>query len=497
MAVVAVQIDACGIFTRVQVEAAGIEARNEPKVCLGPLSFFEKALDCEGTGGFVAVDARGEVEVLAGVGMRAAIGAEVQPGRIEKGVALPSRAGARGGGLLDGRGRYRWFRRDTGRDSCRAFGLHHRRLACGRFLCGAGATAITAAVFILVAEAVLVPTRVEAEILQHLEVLFDRLIQRREVIADHERAGASHEDHALEIAEIYGASAGDHDFLFRENEAEAGDCFEDFEGREARFVGVGRAGDRIEDIDGDDICAEVAEREGEIASVFMGFTHADDSAGADFDAGGFEMLDGFDAVLVGVGGADVREKALRTFEIVVVALEAGGAEALGNFGILDDAEGGVGTGFAAVLEFFEAIADLVENRTFFEAFPGGNEAKGCHPILFCFVGSGQDWRKIDEAVAGRVGLVGSGLSAKFAVLGTAARFDVHDGAKVDFVALEMFTDAIGPGEQGVDVGAGFEVEEPLAFVAGQLLAGEDFFGKVADSGRRLDLVGVNHIGAHG
>src|SRR6266516_3644847 len=48
----------------------------------------------------------------------------------------------------------------------------------------------TAAAFFLVAKAMLVPTRVEAEVFKHLQVFLDRLVERGEIISNHQRARA-------------------------------------------------------------------------------------------------------------------------------------------------------------------------------------------------------------------------------------------------------------------------------------------------------------------
>ena len=47
-----------------------------------------------------------------------------------------------------------------------------------------------------------------------------------------------------------------------------------------------------------------------------------------------------------------------------------------------------------------------------------------------------------------------GLGAEFTIFGAAAGLDVDDGAEVNFVALELGADAVGPGEEVVDVGVG-------------------------------------------
>ena len=70
-----------------------------------------------------------------------------------------------------------------------------------------------------------VPVRVQAEVFEHLQVLFDRLIQRGQVVAHHQCARARHENHALHLTQVYRAPARNHDFLLRKNEPEARDRF--------------------------------------------------------------------------------------------------------------------------------------------------------------------------------------------------------------------------------------------------------------------------------
>ena len=147
------------------------------------------------------------------------------------------------------------------------------------------------------------------------------------------------------------------------------------------------------------------------------------------------------------------------------------------------------------------IANLVENRSFFQAAPGGDEPDGSDAVLIGLFRGVHKWGKIDQAVAWRFRLVCGGLGAEFAILGATAGFDVHDGTEMNFVAFEMFADAVSPGKEGVDVAAGFEVEEPLALVAVELVAGDDFGGEFTDAMRGghgfVGGVCVNHFGAHG
>src|SRR5438128_5305053 len=135
----------------------------------------------------------------------------------------------------------------------------------------------------LIGKAVLIPIRIEAEVLEHLKILFHGLVQCGEIISDHERAGASHKDHALQVAQIHGAPTRDHDFLPRQDETKTGNRFQNFEGRQRRLLFEGRSFNWIEDIDRHDVSAEVLEREGQVATVFASLAHPKNSAGTDFD----------------------------------------------------------------------------------------------------------------------------------------------------------------------------------------------------------------------
>ena len=154
-----------------------------------------------------------------------------------------------------------------------------------------------------------VPVWIEAEVFEHLEIFFHGLVQRGEIVADHQRARAGHEDHALRVAQIHGASAGNHDFLARQNETEARDGLQNFHHGQRLVLGERRAGDRIEDVHGHHVRADSLQLEREVAAVFARFAHADDAAGTNLDAGLLEITDGLQPIIEGVRGAGLREKA--------------------------------------------------------------------------------------------------------------------------------------------------------------------------------------------
>jgi hypothetical protein len=333
-----------------------------------------------------------------------------------------------GGGIRDRVRGWVWFR--GGRSSGRGW----RRAGC-----------------VLVFE-VVVPGGVEAEVLEHAQVLLDGAVEGGEVIADHEGAGAGGEDQALEVAEVLGAAAGHHDFLSGKQEAEAGDGLEGFQGWDrGEFFERGSL-DGVEDVDGDDVGPDGAQFEGEVAAILAGFAHADDAARADADPGVLEVAEGLDAILERMAGAVFGEEASGTLQVVPVALDAGFAEPAGDRGLFDDAERDVDPDLSLGLEFADAVADLLEHGSLVEALPGGDEAEGGHLVAAGFGGGLHGGFGIDEPVAGGFRLVEGGLRAELAVLRAAARLGVHDRAEVDLVALEMLADAVGPGEEFEPVG---------------------------------------------
>ena len=154
----------------------------------------------------------------------------------------------------------------------------------------------------------------------------------------HEGAGACDEDHALRVAQVHGAAAGDHDFLAGQNEPETGDGFQDFPDGQGRIAGKRRARNGIEDVDGHHIGANGLQlkRQG-LAPVLARFAHADDATGTNLDASLFEMADGLQPIVEGGDRRGLREKPARAFQVMAVAFHAG-LQAVGHALVLDDAQ---------------------------------------------------------------------------------------------------------------------------------------------------------------
>ena len=212
------------------------------------------------------------------------------------------------------------------------------------------------------------------------------------------------------------------------------------------------------------------------------------------DTGLLEVADGFEAIVEGVRGARLREEAAGAFEVVAVALEAGGLEAVGDFLSLDEAERGVGAGLAAGLHLADAVADLVEHRAFVQPAPRGDEADGGHLILLR-LGEGVLHRLgVHEAILRRAGLVVGGLRAEAAILRARAGLGIDDGAEVNLVALVALADAVGPSHQLEDVGGVLQLEEPQRVLALDAPAVEHALAQV---GKAFVNRGVKGVRSHG
>ena len=97
------------------------------------------------------------------------------------------------------------------------------------------------------------------------------------------------------------------------------------------LIGQGGAFDGDQGVDGDGFggLGELGEGVEQGDAVVVGLAEAEDAAAADGDAGGLDVGEGAEAVLVGAGGDDVAVVFGGGVEVVVVGVEAGVLEALG------------------------------------------------------------------------------------------------------------------------------------------------------------------------
>jgi hypothetical protein len=78
-------------------------------------------------------------------------------------------------------------------------------------------------------------------------------------------------------------------------------------------------------------------------------------------------------------------------------------------------------------------------------------------------------------------LVKGRLGAKAAILRAGAGFGINDGTEVNLVSLEVFADAVGPGEQIKDVRCPFQFKEPPGLVTSNVSAVHDALAKFAQA----------------
>ena len=165
---------------------------------------------------------------------------------------------------------------------------------------------------------------------------------------------------------------------------------------------------------------------------------------------------------------------------MAVAFHAGFLQAVGHFLALDDAQRNIGTGLAAGLQFADAVADFIQNGTFVQTFPGGDETDSGYGILVGLIGGFEDGFGVNEAVFRRAGLVMGGLRAEAAILGAGTGLGIDDGAEMNLVALELFANAVGPREEVQNVGGAFEMNQPQGFIAGDMAAPQNSFAQEGD-----------------
>ena len=133
------------------------------------------------------------------------------------------------------------------------------------------------------------------------------------------------------------AAAGDAQLLARARQADHGQDPEALERRELLVALQRGAVEGHEEVDGDGVGVQVAEREDGLDELLVRLPHARDQAAAGGQAGGAGALHGVHALLVGVGGADGLVVGLGRVEVVVVGVDAGVLELLG-LAVLEEAE---------------------------------------------------------------------------------------------------------------------------------------------------------------
>ena len=78
----------------------------------------------------------------------------------------------------------------------------------------------------------------------------------------------------------------------------------------------------MQEIDGNGVDAEIAQRQGHVNDVIMGFPHANNAAAARIQARFLDVVQGFHAVCVGMRGYNMRCVCFAGIEVVIDAIDA-------------------------------------------------------------------------------------------------------------------------------------------------------------------------------
>ena len=131
----------------------------------------------------------------------------------------------------------------------------------------------------------------------------------------------------------------------------------------------------IKEIHGHNMRAKFLERKGQLTSIIAGLPHAQDATRANLDPRLFQVPDGLDALFIGVRGADLREEPLRSLQVMIVAFQTGLLETVGHLLALDHPQRGIRPRLAALLQFLQPAANLIERGPFIYPAPGSHKAQ--------------------------------------------------------------------------------------------------------------------------
>ena len=225
------------------------------------------------------------------------------------------------------------------------------------------------------------------------------------------------------------------DIRSRVDVAEKGDCAQDIFCRELRQVFEFCAFNRHQGIDWNGFDAEFSQADGHVQPILPGFTHADDTAGANAETFCLRDFDRADLIVIGVGCAYFREKAARCFDVVVIACDTGIAELAKLLGG-QEAVGGAEVKMAEGAHFPVDFQRFAERLTA-EGPAGSDDGKTMDAFFFVGEGIAGDFLFAQEIVFGNACVVLGGLRAVFAVFAAAAAAPVDDGAQIDMIAAEV------------------------------------------------------------
>lgn len=273
---------------------------------------------------------------------------------------------------------------------------------------------------------------VQAEAIEQREVVVLVGVRRgEEFVAEENRVRAGEIAERLHLVAHLGAPGGEADHRLRHQDARGGDGADEFKRVHELLLGQRRAFDGDKRVDGHGVGLRVHAREFDehLEAVVHGFAHAEDAAGADFEAGLADVRERLEAFIVGARGDYRGIKFARGVEVVVVDVAAGFLEARG-LRLGQHAERAAD--FEA--EFFHAgdgFQHAIKLLSVTDAAPRGAHAKACRAAGFGFLCVGQDGAGLHQLLGFEAGVVMRGLRAIGAIFGARAGLDGLERAKLD------------------------------------------------------------------
>ena len=231
------------------------------------------------------------------------------------------------------------------------------------------------------------------------------------------------------------AAGSQADVGFGIDEAEEGNGPQDIAAVELSPMFQGRTGDGHEGVDGNGLDAQFSQADGHVQAVFPGFPHADDTAGTDAEPFFLSGLDGADAIVIGVGRADVREETPRRLDVVVITGDPRFVEAVQLFRRKQAVR-------RAEVDVQRLLHRAVGIQGLFKigARQGParrDDGKAVGAGILVGLGISQDFFFRQEIIFITACMVAGCLGAVFAVFATAAAAAVDDGTEINMIATEM------------------------------------------------------------
>ncbi len=189
-----------------------------------------------------------------------------------------------------------------------------------------------------------------------------------------------------------------------------------------------------------------------------GFTEAEDAAATDGHSRVLDVLDGSQAVLVGMRGHDVRIVFRGGVEVVIVGGYAGGFELLCLLGAqLAEGDADFHSELGYILDDIEDLLEALCSST--DAAPCGTHAEAGGAGFGGDFGALEDIAFRHQTLRLDAGFVACGLRAVGAVLGAAAGFDGEKSAELDFRVGPIFLVRLAGLLDEIEKGEGVELLE--------------------------------------